>query len=147
MTPDIQSTQDATGTLPFSDNAISSAIGKIMEHPELISIVASALGNGAQSQETSTAEPTKENDSTVEEEASVTVGATPAPHSEDAVATILPMLKKLSSFGDNKSGGRSGFRHEQLLCALKPYVSSGRCQAIDYIIRISQISGLIGKLR
>ena len=142
MTPDIQATQDSASPLPLSDDAISSAIGKIMEHPELISMVASALGgNVREATAVSANEAESDSDSEVQND------STPSFPSADAVATILPMLKGLSLGGGGKGSGKGGFRHEQLLCALKPYVSHSRGQAIDYILRISQISGLLGKLR
>lgn len=152
MNTDIPKAQDGEQALPFSDNAISSAITKLMEHPELISMVASALGNNGDKSDTEQqsipTEPISEDTQEVSSEKNEdTPVSSSTPLSGDAVATLMPMLSKLSSFSGNGKSGRSAFRHEQLLCALKPYVSPGRCQAIDYILRISQISGLIGKLR
>ena len=34
-----------------------------------------------------------------------------------------------------------------LLCALKPYLSPGRCEAIDYFMRISKISDMIKNIK
>ena len=142
MTPDIQATQDSASPLPLSDDAISSAIGKIMEHPELISMVASALGGNAGKSDAVSAEVTE-----ADSQSEVQTAPPSSLPSTDAVTTLLPLLKGLSLGGGSKDSGKSGFRHEPLLRALKPYVSHSRGQAIDYILRISQISGLLGKLR
>ena len=142
MTPDIQATQDSASPLPLSDDAISSAIGKIMEHPELISMVAYALGGNAGKSVAVSAEVTE-----TDSQSEVQTAPPSSLPSTDAVTTLLPLLKGLSLGGGGKDSGKSGFRHEPLLRALKPYVSHSRGQAIDYILRISQISGLLGKLR
>ena len=125
-----------TDVLP---EGISSALDKLLANPQLISMVASALGNNAsQSPPASSESPSKENE---EEEKTVPTVATPLP-SMDA---LIPLVGKLAR---NDGGTRkSGFKHEQLLCALKPYLSPSRCQAIDHIIRISQMSSIIGQLK
>ena len=111
-------------------DALSGAVSKLLEHPELISMVASALGQS--SHEAPKGSPPPE--------------SSPVPAKEeqtDVMASVLPILSKLSS----SDGAHSSFKHAGLLCALKPYVSKSRADAIDYIIRISQISGLIGKIK
>ncbi len=125
-------------TTPIPD--ISSAISKIMEHPELISMVASALGTSVpKTQEDRYEVGTPDNGDTP------TTGeiVQPSPSvSADAISNMLPMLSKLSALGTGteKVGN---IKHEQLLCALKPYLSQSRCEAIDYILKISRMSVLL----
>ena len=119
-----------------------------MAHPELISMVASALG--APNGKAPVAKVPAEETETEGDTASV-----PVPSDGDALsdkraptelmATLAPLLSGLT-------GGRDGRRGEPddprscLLRALKPYVSRGRQEAIDSMIRISQISDLLKHL-
>ena len=109
---------------------LSGAIDQIMAHPEWISMVASALGK-ASPEEEKTEPPKKEE----------------APSSEpsaDALASLTPVLAKLSQIKNPLPREKSP--RADLLCALKPYLSPGRQEAIDYMIRISQISDLMKHL-
>lgn len=116
---------------------LSAAIGKIMEHPELISMVASVLNE-------SPAEPQKPSE---EAQKTEVASDTQAP-TADVMASLAPMLSRLSSLGTQgaKDIGLDP-NHRQLLCALKPYLSDSRRNAIDYILKISQMSGLLKGLR
>ncbi len=107
---------------------LSGAIGKIMEHPELISMVSSILGD---TQEGAQKPPSEQSSA----EAPPSVPA----EVPESIATLMPMLSKISSLG---SGGKP-YKHEALLCALKPYLCATRCEAIDYIIKISKMTSLV----
>ncbi len=118
---------------------LSSAISKIMEHPELISMVASVLGNdGAQS-----AQSDSEGGDTASGAVSAEAAFVPPP---EVISTLAPVLSKISALSGGASGSRS-FKHEALLCALKPYLSRSRVDAIDYIVKISKMSSLIQGLK
>ena len=108
---------------------LSDAIEQIMAHPEWISMVASALGKSPTEAETPA--PQKEEE-------------TSSSHPDDAVTTLTPMLSKLSQIKNPNPKGKN--TRADLLCALKPYLSPGRQEAIDYMIRISQISDLMKHL-
>ena len=114
-------------------DGISAAIGKLMEHPELISMVASALGRDT-SADTAEAAAVRSEASSEE-----------TPPSADALAAFIPMLTKMS--GALGKGAQSNAPHAQLLCALKPYVSENRQTAIDYILKLSQVSALMGGMK
>ena len=119
--------------LPNGDQlpeGISAAIDKLMANPQIINMVASALGGA------SAPSPSQGEDGSSEEAA---VKAAAAPQ----IDKILPLIGKLS----NAQSDKSTFKHEQLLCAIKPYLSSSRCEAIDQIIRISKMSAIIGQLK
>ena len=127
-----------------NEDSISSAISRLMEHPEIIGAVASALSG--------TSQVTAKDDSETASEQT-----TPPENSKepDLAASLMPIISRLGNLGlgGGKSGGMLGGasgvggKHAALLCALKPYLSKNRCDAIDYILKISQMSELISKLR
>ncbi len=134
--------------------SLSDAINKLMANPEIISTVASALGNMAPKQEaeSSDAPPTQPSDTQpppTEKSPSETVSASAAPDLSALVANLAPIM---SGMGGAKGSQKTSERREAdkrvaLLCALKPYVSEGRREAIDYIIRISQISDILKNIQ
>ena len=121
---------------------ISSMIDKIMANPELISMVASALGGG------SAIEETEEQRETNETEAAATA-------TEESLSADLPSMEKLPELVAAiapmlaSAGARSAPAHKLsppkdkracLLAALKPYLSRERGEAIDYMIRLGALS-------
>lgn len=63
------------------------------------------------------------------------------------MATIAPVLQGGDKKQDKKNdGNRPCDRRIALLCALKPYLSPRRCEAVDYIIKLDRISSLLGKI-
>ena len=132
MNDDVRDTESAE--LPISGDALSGAVSKLLEHPELISMVASALGGSGDKKATA---------SEILPAAAQANTASEPQGGAEALASVAPLLSRLSSAGAGKE-----FRHAQLLRALKPYVSEGRCEAIDYMLRISQLSSLLnGKIK
>lgn len=123
--------------IPTSD-ALSGAMEKLLAHPELISMVASALKSQDLTDTANKSSTEKTNDG----EPAISVGAQEASNS-DLTGALLPMLSKL---GNLKSAPQSS-PHSALLCALKPYVNPARREAIDYFLKFSQMSALIGGLK
>lgn len=139
--------------------SISDAIEKIMANPEIISTVASALGNMNVSSRPARFEKAEDNtvangeagggEAERQEDGAEPTHATPSGFNiGELVSSLSPILSRL-----DPSKSRSGDGHnsaeknrEALLCALKPYVSESRREAIDYIIRISQISDMLKHL-
>lgn len=115
---------------------LSGAIEKLLAHPELLASVASVLGKPPPVGE---AKPQEE-----EAVASSEAETLPSQISPEAISTLAPLL---GSFG--KNGGkftpppRADDPRACLLLALKPYLSAGRCEAIDTMIRFSAISELL----
>ena len=77
-----------------------------------------------------------------------------------SVSTMAPLLKGMlgaarpaeppPSARETEHGeGRGGYcqRREALLVALKPYLSPARCQAVDYLIRLSRVGDAIRNLQ
>lgn len=132
---------DAERIGSINEDSISSAINRLMEHPEIIGAVASALSGVS-------ANEAKDENEVKDEQAT-----TPEPAADgDLAASLMPIISRLGSLklGGGKDGaglGGGGGKHAALLCALKPYLSKNRCDAIDYILKISQMSDIISKLR
>lgn len=55
-----------------------------------------------------------------------------------SIGTAAPMMKALSRPSGEASGNADDpcARREALLCALKPYLSKERCDAVDYLLRM-----------
>lgn len=124
---------------------LSSAIERLMANPELISMVASSLGmNKKEPQENvvPSAAPTSAPVATPPpvSQAAATSSAEPPSVSPDAIAALTPLLGMLSG-----KGGASKKDDDRacLLRALKPYVSRGRCEAIDTILQLSRLSDML----
>ena len=120
--------------LPSSD-ALSGAMEKLLAHPELISMVASAL----KSQDS----PAPTDAPKEEAQSGEAVSASAVQDSADVTSALLPMLSKLG----NLKTSQQASSHSALLCALKPYVSPARREAIDYFMKFSQMSELISGLK
>ena len=132
---------DTENISAINEDSISSAISRLMEHPEIIGAVASALSGTSQT-------AAKDDSETASEQ------ATPPENSRepDLAASLMPIISRLGTLGlgSGKDGGGlggKGGKHAALLCALKPYLSKNRCDAIDYMLKISQMSDIISKLR
>lgn len=116
------------GSKTVNEDAISAAIGKLMAHPEIIQGVAAALASDA---------PPAVQDKNED--------APAADEQGDLIASLMPVISRLGAGLGN--GGTSASRHSALLCALKPYLSERRQDALDGILKISQMSALISRLR
>lgn len=107
---------------------LSLALGEIFSNPQMLSAISSmaqSLKNGAPSEEKS--------DASSEARAN-------AP-----TADKLPELLNMLSSGSDASNVKQSHKNE-LLCALKPYLSQSRSEAIDKIIRFSELSSVFKNL-
>ena len=114
---------------------ISDAIAKLREHPEIISAVASALSS---------------NDSNNKEEKVDAPPSAPFPMEKlsEAMTTLAPMLSEISSPVSSKEikGSREDHRYA-LLYALRPYLSDGRREMVDYVLKFGRIGDLLKKMK
>ena len=115
------------GSVLTESNQISDAFQKLLANPDIISTVASAIGMPS---------PIKSD----EEKPTVLDGEI---QKQDALATFAPLLNSISK---KDASPRISSNQASLLRALKPYVNPNRCEAIDYIIKISEISQLLKKI-
>ena len=127
-----------------------------MAHPELISMVTSVLGAPAASADHGTDSDTASEDTPIKADAesgtaepsdAVSVSASAEKFSSaDLMTALTPLLSGLGVTGKGGKKKDSDDPRACLLRALKPYVNQGRREAIDYMIRLSQISDLLKHL-
>ena len=127
--------------------SLSDAIERIMANPEIISMVASAMG-GAPTDGV-TAEQSEESAKEERKESAAVMSAPSQPDLGNILSTITLLLSGLGKSGsqsshDNKDSARN---REALLCALRPYISQGRREAIDYILQLSRITELLKQVK
>lgn len=67
----------------------------------------------------------------------------------ETIGNAAPLVRSLlhpRTSGDHKEGGGQCERREALLCALKPYLSRERCEAVDYLLRLWRVGDSIKAL-
>jgi hypothetical protein len=114
---------------------LSSALNQIFSNPQMLS----AISSMAQSLKSNNAVASPVEASATEKEKS----EPPPSQSASAIPEKLPEL--LNMLSQNSSGIKQSHRSE-LLCALKPYLSQSRSDAIDKIIRFSELSSVFKAL-
>ncbi len=129
----------------------SEMLDKVLANPEIISTVASALSKSGE-------QTVAQNGETADKEERVETAETAQtavnePSSPDVAAMMqkLPDVMKLVGPMMSKGGGKSvssraNDKRACLLNAIKPYLNPHRCEAIDYMIRFSELSELIKKI-
>ena len=114
---------------------LSSALNQIFSNPQMLS----AISSMAQSLKSNNSVAPPVEASATEKEKS----EPPPSQSASAIPEKLPEL--LNMLSQNSSGIKQSHRSE-LLCALKPYLSQSRSDAIDKIIRFSELSSIFKAL-
>lgn len=117
---------------------LSAALGEIFSNPDMLSAISSMaqkLKNGDKADISS-----ESNESKTEEK---TESKSSAQDGLGAMADKLPDIMNMLSGKGNDPAQR---RRSDLLCALKPYLSQSRCDAIDRMIRISELSSVFKTL-
>ena len=110
----------------------SAVLGNILSNPDMMSTI-KGLAEKLKSEQAPTDAPTSASANENEQTA-----PTKPPEAISALAPLLSAdLSKLTR-GDDKRAC--------LLRALKPYLSEGRCEAIEYIIKFSALSGILKNL-
>lgn len=120
-------------TSPRDNDAFSSMLNGILSNPEMMSMVSSMA---EQLKNSSPPKPTEESPPPPAEEVSV-----PAQRDiSGAISALAPLIS--GSLGGSKADSDRAC----LLRALKPYLSEGRCEAIEYIIKFSKLTDVIKNL-
>ncbi len=125
-------------SLPSSE-ALSGMINALKENPELLQSIASSLGMANTDKEKG--KETVENESTEQKTEEASAASAMPPEIMKALPTILSLMK-----GDGKPKSKSEANREALLCALKPYLSKSRADAIEKVIRLSRIGDILSGL-
>ena len=132
-------TTDREETLGASPD-LSRMLDKVLSNPEILSSVAAALSKDGKSQ-------TKEIFVNEQKEKEVAGGSPDIEAMMQNIPDVMKIVGPMMSKGDGRSApSRPNDKRACLLSAMKPYLNSHRCEAIDYIIRISELSELIKKI-
>lgn len=131
------------------NDGFSAALNGILSNPEMLSMISSMaqkLKSGAieSDVEADTKTPTAPQTQGAEGE------SVPSTQSAEAIPASLPnMLGSLAPLlsGELGSPSRESNNRACLLRALKPYMSDGRSEAIEYIIKFSRLTELLKSLR
>ena len=118
---------DSTPKSNGENEKLSSALNEIFSNPQMLSAI-SSMAQSLKSKESTSSATQNENSSETPREVS--------PTANDKLPELLNMLSS------NSSSVRQSNRSE-LLCALKPYLSQSRSDAIDKIIRFSELSSVL----
>ena len=118
---------DSTPKSNGENEKLSSALNEIFSNPQMLSAI-SSMAQSLKSKESASSATQSENSSEIPREVS--------PTANDKLPELLNMLSSNSS--SVKQSNRS-----ELLCALKPYLSQSRSDAIDKIIRFSELSSVL----
>lgn len=153
---------------PSPVSPLPEALGRLMRDPALLSRIGEIVKTAAEappSEETAAAPSPKdaqsappeedcakteaETETETEKSPSLPVGASPLAASP-ALLEMLPAL--LSSFGGRPPSGTGRGKgpmgeREALLCALKPFLSPARREAVDTVLRVARLRELLQGLQ
>ena len=122
----------------IENEKLSTALNEIFSNPQMLSAISSMAKNLKDGDHSSVTAEKKEEAKEETKEETPTDGAS-AVSVTDKLPQLLNMLS--SSTSNIKQSRRS-----ELLCALKPYLSQNRSDAIDKIIRFSELSSVFKAL-
>ena len=139
------------------NNAPDAMLGTLLSNPDLLRRVGSILGGVAQNGENRTDGVQNEETSIKAAPASSTPPATDGLASvlanpelmeklPSVIATLAPMLGSIQPPKPHEVSTPSGCR-DQLLLALKPFLSPERRQAVDQILRLALLGSVFGQLK
>ena len=120
---------EANSSSIMENDKLSSALNEIFSNPQMLS----AISSMAQSLKADNSSPQAQ-------------AKTDEAKSEDAHTASSERLPELLSMLSSGGSGIKQNRRSELLCALKPYLSPSRSEAIDKIIRFSELSSVLKNL-
>jgi hypothetical protein len=115
---------------------ISEMIDKLLAEPELINMVATAIGKAPSEAESQKKEGENMADGGVKNSAVSNEALS------GLVSSLAPAIAALGK-PSQKQAAKKSDRRDCLLVALKPYLCRERCEAIDYMIKLGRISELM----
>ena len=122
---------EANSSSIMENDKLSSALNEIFSNPQMLSAISSM------------AQSLKGGDSPPQiQEQKIGVEA----RTDDIRASATDKLPELLSMLSSGGSGIKQNRRSELLCALKPYLSQSRSDAIDKIIRFSELSSVLKNL-
>lgn len=124
--------EQSTAAQSGGSDGFSSILNGILSNPEMMAMISSMAGK------------LKSENSPAESEAAEASEVAPASAPErlpEAISALAPLLS-----GEGVKHSKRDNDRACLLRALKPYLSPGRSEAIDYIIKFSSIADLLKNL-
>lgn len=124
--------EQSTAAQSGGSDGFSSILNGILSNPEMMAMISSMAGK------------LKSENAPAESEATEASEAAPTSAPErlpEAISALAPLLS-----GEGVKHSKRDNDRACLLRALKPYLSPGRSEAIDYIIKFSSIADLLKNL-
>ncbi|MBQ2384947.1 MAG: hypothetical protein II292_01935 [Clostridia bacterium] len=124
--------EQSTAAQSGGSDGFSSILNGILSNPEMMAMISSMAGK------------LKSENAPAESEATEVSEASPTSAPErlpEAISALAPLLS-----GEGVKHSKRDNDRACLLRALKPYLSPGRSEAIDYIIKFSSIADLLKNL-
>ena len=127
--------EDRSAAKTGGNDGFSSLLDGILSNPEMMSMISTMAGRLKESQTSDeiTAVPSAESEEPVKSESSAKL--------PEVVNALAPLLS-----GEGTRQSKHDSDRACLLRALKPYLSQGRSEAIDYIIKFSSVAELLKNL-
>lgn len=122
----------------IENEKLSTALNEIFSNPQMLSAISSMAKNLKDGDHSSvTAEKKEEVKEEIKEE---------TPTDGASAASVTDKLPQLLNMLSSSTSNIKQSRRSELLCALKPYLSQNRSDAIDKIIRFSELSSVFKNL-
>ena len=122
----------------IENEKLSTALNEIFSNPQMLSAISSMAKNLKDGDHSSvTAEKKEEVKEEIKEE---------TPTDGVSAASVTDKLPQLLNMLSSSTSNIKQSRRSELLCALKPYLSQNRSDAIDKIIRFSELSSVFKNL-
>ena len=118
----------------IENEKLSTALNEIFSNPQMLSAISSMAKNLKDGDHSSVTAEKKEE---VKEE---------TPTDGASAASVTDKLPQLLNMLSSSTSNIKQSRRSELLCALKPYLSQNRSDAIDKIIRFSELSSVFKNL-
>ena len=145
---------DIEATTPKSTDP-SALLGSLLSNPDLLRNISQALGGGATTKEPSPSVPLPPTNSEGAVEGISRVLSNPEMMAKlpDVMKMLAPMVQGAQSLPpapvppskENSERDRRGCRND-LLIALKPFLSPERCRAIDMLLGLSRLGDALQKM-
>ena len=126
--------------------SLADAINAVMSDPSIIKGALEALKKSGLTEPHIKEEPPSPTEGADQEAAEARASQPVSQDTGELISALSPMLSLLSPQPSHpQRSSEDGDRRSALLVALRPYLSESRREAIDYIIKISQVTDLIKK--
>ena len=119
-----------------SNDPIPEMLGSILSNKELMDKISAIVGSSA----------SDEKDNVPSSPASLLSDPDVMAKLPEVISVLRPMMDGKHG-EEKKEHARANDRRTALLCALKPYLSPKRCEAIDYITKISKLGDVMKNLK